>query len=161
MLRIAIVGSRKYPRLHLIPHLLLGIIPPRSRIVTGDARGVDAKVIETTTLLALNPASGHTLDVHQANWAHHQKQAGPIRNSAILAACDILIAFWDLKSKGTEDITTQAYRLGIPVHIYGPDGKLLPDQPSLFEPIQTIYLPDLSDIPAPPLGIYNEQPVSV
>lgn len=53
-----------------------------------------------------------------ANWRAHQKSAGPIRNSAMVAAgADLCIAFWDGKSSGTLDCFTKAVRAGIPVRI--------------------------------------------
>lgn len=41
-------------------------------------------------------------EIYKADWAQYGKRAGYIRNRLIIAACDICVAFWDGKSKGTK-----------------------------------------------------------
>ena len=43
-----------------------------------------------------------------ADWSKHGKAAGPIRNKQMAEYADVLIAFWDGKSKGTKDMIDQA-----------------------------------------------------
>jgi len=46
------------------------------------------------------------------------KKAGPIRNEQMAAFADVLIAFWDGKSKGTRDMIYKALKGGLEVHVY-------------------------------------------
>lgn len=48
----------------------------------------------------------------EADWEKHGRAAGPIRNAEIVAACDKLIAFWDGKSRGTQDAIKKARAAG-------------------------------------------------
>lgn len=52
---------------------------------------------------------GYNIKVFSADWDKHGKSAGPIRNQSMVDIGDRLIAFWDKKSKGTEDIITKAF----------------------------------------------------
>jgi hypothetical protein len=53
-----------------------------------------------------------------APWNRWGKQAGFARNSAMLRLRpDLVIAFWDGKSRGTHDTITKAKRLGISVEV--------------------------------------------
>jgi hypothetical protein len=143
-MNIAIVGSRKYPRLDLIYHLVFGILPPRSHLLTGDARGVDREVAEWAARLASNPAASHTITVFPANWARHGKHAGPIRNAELLSLADAVIVFWDGSSHGTEQVIKLAQDKDLPLYIYDAAGRLLPPPPSLFGPPSLLSLPDMS-----------------
>lgn len=65
-------------------------------IISGGAKGADtlaerfAKEREYETL------------IFSADWKTHGKAAGFIRNKQIVVACDMVLAFWDGKSKGTQ-----------------------------------------------------------
>lgn len=52
-----------------------------------------------------------------ANWDLYGKGAGFIRNSEMADYADMLIAFWDGKSKGTKNMISVAERKGLTVHI--------------------------------------------
>lgn len=56
--------------------------------------------------------------VFVADWDKHGKAAGPIRNTEMVKEADVLVAFWDGKSKGTLSAITAATKKHIPVKIY-------------------------------------------
>ena len=62
----------------------------------------------------------HTLEYKEfeAYWKTYGKSAGPRRNRLIAEYANVMIAFWDLKSKGTKNSISTMLRLGKPVYIY-------------------------------------------
>lgn len=57
--------------------------------------------------------------VYRADWDTHGRKAGPIRNSEMLeSGVDLVVAFWDLKSRGTKDTIDKARAKGIPVEVW-------------------------------------------
>ena len=113
-----ISGSRKgvdegFVRSHLLMHL--GTHPPDSRaerVVVGDAKGVDQYAI---TFLE---KFGFAHDVFIADWDAYGKAAGPIRNAQMVEQANVLLAFWDGKSRGTRDAIDQAIQHRIETHVY-------------------------------------------
>jgi hypothetical protein len=89
-------------------------------IVTGDAQGADALAV------AWAKERKQRVDIHFANWSRYGKRAGPMRNSELVAACDVLIAYWGGESFGTRDTILKAQRAGLPI-------MLRPTRPDLFE----------------------------
>ncbi|MFE4355124.1 hypothetical protein [Kitasatospora sp. NPDC056800] len=54
-----------------------------------------------------------------ANWTVNGLQAGPMRNSAMVASgVDLCLAFMRPNSRGTMDCVTKAIKAGIPTHIF-------------------------------------------
>lgn len=54
-------------------------------------------------------------EVPKADWGKYGKAAGPIRNQEIVNVSDIVIAFWNKKSRGTKDTIDKALRGNKPV----------------------------------------------
>lgn len=82
-----------------------------TEVVSGHARGADTlgeQFAKQTNL---------PLKLFPADWSKHGRAAGPIRNNAMAAYADALIALWDGSSKGTRHMIQQARKLGLPVHI--------------------------------------------
>lgn len=81
-------------------------------IVSGAAPGADK--------LGERFAKEHNLPLMRfpADWDKHGKAAGPIRNKTTAEYADRLIAFWDLESKGTENMIKTMTALGKPVSIH-------------------------------------------
>ena len=117
---VGIVGSREYPMLERIDKLV-STFPKGTRIISGGARGPDKA--------AADAASKHGLDfvVFPADWGNEGKAAGFNRNTKIVEASDIIIAFWDLKSSGTKDTINKALKAGKAVTIYPPTIHQLKD----------------------------------
>lgn len=56
--------------------------------------------------------------VMKANWGLYGKRAGYVRNAAMLdEGPELVIAFWDDESKGTQHTIREATNRGIPVEI--------------------------------------------
>jgi hypothetical protein len=58
-------------------------------------------------------------DAYPACWKQYGKAAGPIRNTQMLTEGkpDVVIAFWDLKSKGTKDMINKSLKANVSVLI--------------------------------------------
>jgi hypothetical protein len=81
-------------------------------IVHGNAKGADKIAAQEA------PKIGLLVEAHPADWEHHGKRAGPIRNIEMAdAGADLCIAFWDGQSKGTNHMLTVAQERGIPVEV--------------------------------------------
>ncbi len=60
---------------------------------------------------------GYPIERYPAEWKRYGKAAGPKRNEAMAKKCDLLICFWDGKSKGTASMITLAQREKKPLKI--------------------------------------------
>tara|TARA_R100000781_G_scaffold52181_1_gene34280 strand:+ start:2588 stop:2953 length:366 start_codon:yes stop_codon:yes gene_type:complete len=96
----------------LIMDSLIEGFMPITEVVSGTARGADR--------LGELWATVHNIPIKRmpANWAHHGKRAGYIRNSEMAMYADALIALWDGKSRGTGHMIDLAHQYNIPVHIH-------------------------------------------
>ena len=109
--KVAIVGSRNYPKLYKVRELVFQL-PDNCIVISGGARGVD----RTAEMAAKE--KGLLTIVFPADWKKYGKGAGLIRNQQIIKACDLTIAFWDGISPGTEHSISLANKLSKPVQIY-------------------------------------------
>ena len=97
-MKLIIAGSREFSDYQYLTGYV-STMPPwiaePTEIVSGCAAGADT--------LGEKYAQKHGLRVKlfPANWARHQRAAGPIRNEEMAVYADGLIAFWDGKSRGT------------------------------------------------------------
>jgi hypothetical protein len=102
-MRVAIVGSRTYPIWHQVHSLVRSRLPEACTIVSGGAEGVD-----TWAANAARKRKGFPEPV-----IFLPKKPLPqgyfIRNQLIVDYADVLIAFWDGKSRGTVDTIKKAY----------------------------------------------------
>lgn len=88
-------------------------------VVCGGARGADTE--------GQGWAERHGVDVKMfpADWDKHGRAAGPIRNSQMGDYADVLVAFWDEKSKGTAHMIKDARKKGLRVYVFNYDGVLI------------------------------------
>lgn len=93
-MKIAIVGSRDYPNLKEVVDYVYSLSPD-TVIVSGGANGVD----QHAEWAAIE--RGMKVEIYYPDWKRHGKSAGFIRNEQIVKAADMVVAFWDGKSKGT------------------------------------------------------------
>ena len=116
-MKIAIVGSRNYPKLDIVD-AHVRILDPEATIVSGGAAGVD--------ITAENAAKsvGMKTIVYLPDWSQG-KGAGFARNSLIVEAADVIIGFWDGASRGVIDTLKKAKKADKPYQIYGPSGERL------------------------------------
>ena len=75
-------------------------------ILSGHCSGVD------TMAERYAQENGIALEIFPANWEAYGRAAGPVRNREMVSQADIVIAFWDGKSKGTASLLQYAKKLG-------------------------------------------------
>lgn len=96
-MKLAVVGSRDFDDYALLRDSVLTNFDLEDLvIISGGARGADN--------LAKTFALSYDIPFleFKADWASYGKSAGYKRNKQIVDSCDLLIAFWDRKSKGTQ-----------------------------------------------------------
>lgn len=117
-MKLAVVGSRKYPRLDLVSDFFRKGLAGRQKyphIITGDADGVDACAIESARIWGM-PCTSIPYPKHRG------RRGGPERNYEIAQQSDGMVAFWDGESRGTCWAVKFAREKGITVVVYAPDG---------------------------------------
>jgi hypothetical protein len=80
-------------------------------IVSGGAKGAD------TLGERYARERGCLVKQFPADWQTYGKKAGPVRNAQMAAYADACIVFWDGKSKGTQDMITQANTHQLPTRV--------------------------------------------
>jgi len=122
-MRILVCGSRHFNDWELLHDTLWNFMESRKTeeyvctdeytIIHGDAPGADTLADKFAYTYGTN------LEVYPANWREHGKAAGPIRNKQMLdeGKPDLVIAFWDGKSPGTQNMIEQAQKAGVPVKV--------------------------------------------
>ena len=119
MIKVIIAGTRDFNDYAFlkknVDYFLQGINPNNEEIeiVSGNARGADK--------LGERYAKEHNLPVKlfPANWDKYGKQAGYLRNQEMANYADVLIAFWDEKSKGTKHMIDIAKKQSLTVIVVG------------------------------------------
>jgi predicted Rossmann fold nucleotide-binding protein DprA/Smf involved in DNA uptake len=108
-MKVAIIGSRNLsPAMErLLEELPAGV----SEIVSGGARGID-RVAE-----ALARSQGLALTVHRPDYDRFGRGAPLRRNRTIVQEADMVLAFWDGKSRGTMHAVKEAKKLSKPVRV--------------------------------------------
>lgn len=117
-MKLAVVGSRDITDEELIINSINSITNGTVEsltIISGGARGVDT--------IAANWAKNNDIPliVFKADWNKFGKKAGMIRNNDIIGECDIVLAIWDGKSKGTHHSIKLGYSLNKNVVIVNPN----------------------------------------
>lgn len=56
--------------------------------------------------------NGWTIEQYPAEWKKYGRAAGPIRNKKMIDECDVVICFWNGKSKGTGSLIQYAKEAG-------------------------------------------------
>jgi len=84
---------------------------PISRVISGDSGNVDLAAEQWAK------DRGLRFTAYPADWESHGKAAGPIRNAHMAEAGDMLMAFWDGKSRGTRSMIREARDRGLPVSV--------------------------------------------
>jgi predicted Rossmann fold nucleotide-binding protein DprA/Smf involved in DNA uptake len=110
-MRVAVIGSRDYAKLHLV-RKLIETLPPGCTIISGGARGVDTVAEEAAR------TRGLAVEVFPAEWRKYGRGAGIRRNQGIIACADVVLAFWNGVSPGTEHSIQLAKSLGKPVQVF-------------------------------------------
>lgn len=116
-MKIAIVGSRSFHNYEYLIDIMCQYFCDDNNdfdkideIISGGAGGADS--------LAKRFATENNIPLKEflADWSKG-KSAGILRNTDIVAAADMVIAFWDLSSRGTKDSINKALKTNKPVLI--------------------------------------------
>lgn len=96
-MKLAVVGSRSFCDESKLEQALESYKGRVTLVVSGGAKGADS--------LAESWASknGIATKVFKPDWQKYGRGAGMVRNKEIIENCDECVAFWDGKSKGTEN----------------------------------------------------------
>lgn len=107
-MRVAIVGSRGVEIKDFTPYLP----PDVSEIVSGGARGVDQSARAWAALCGLK------IKEFLPDYSRHGRGAPLRRNDLIIDYSDLVVAFWDGKSRGTAYVIERCKKLNKPVKVY-------------------------------------------
>lgn len=107
--RVAIVGSRDFPRLSWVREFV-SRLPEGTTVVSGAARGVD-RAAEVSAA-----ENGLTVESFEPDWSTG-RGAGLARNTEIVARAEVVVAFWDGASRGAMDTVGKARAAGKPTFV--------------------------------------------
>ena len=104
----AVIGSRGLQVEHLENYLPEGV----TEIVSGGARGIDT--------CAKNYALEHDLKLTEflPEYSRYGRGAPLRRNITIIEYADLVLAFWDGKSRGTKFVIDNCKKRNIPVEVH-------------------------------------------
>ena len=107
-MKVAVIGSRGLQLNNLKDYLPEGV----TEIVSGGARGIDT--------CAKNYALLHGLKLTEflPEYGRYGRGAPLRRNITIIVYADLVLAFWDEKSKGTKFVIDNCRKRNIPVVIH-------------------------------------------
>lgn len=111
MHKLIVAGNRTFTDWEFFTSVMNSINFSRIQIVEGGAEGVDEMA---KRYAVINNISFRTFD---AEWKIYGKAAGPIRNKQMAEYADGLLAFWDGKSKGTQNMIETAKKLKLKVKV--------------------------------------------
>lgn len=121
-MRVIVTGSRTWTDRDAVWDRLDKLPSPVTIVHGACATGADSWAHDWVRTRKLVFFGYVTEETHPADWAEHERRAGPIRNSKMAAAgADLCIAFRSAgKSNGTDDMIAKARAAGIPVEIVTP-----------------------------------------
>ncbi len=116
-MRVLVCGCRDWKAVEPIQEALFGISQSTDEtcvLIHGDAKGADR------IAAGLGYRIGWAVAAYPADWDQHSKAAGVIRNRKMLdeGKPDLVLAFWDGKSRGTMDMISRAVRAGVLVKVF-------------------------------------------
>ena len=104
-MKIAVIGSRDFTNYQLLKKHLNNY-QSIDTIISGGAKGADKLAEKYAEEFNI------TMEIHPPDWKTYGKSAGPIRNKIIVENGDLVLVFWDGKSKGTEHSIKYAKTIG-------------------------------------------------
>ncbi|SDM19742.1 DUF2493 domain-containing protein [Halarsenatibacter silvermanii] len=107
---VGITGTRSFNDYDRFKEVMDGF--KIDKIVSGGAKGTD-KMAERYAV-----ENGIEFEEFLPEWNKYGKAAGPIRNIKIVAASEIILAFHDGKSRGTQSTIDIAYKAGKTIKIF-------------------------------------------
>lgn len=112
--KVIIAGGRDFSDYDLLEQTLRELYEGQNdkfEIVSGTARGAD-QLGERFARRA-----GFEIKSFPADWNKYGKSAGYRRNAEMADYADVLVAFWDQKSRGTMHMIDLAKSKGLEVHV--------------------------------------------
>lgn len=99
-MKVAVIGSRTFNDYEEVKRTLSSI--KITEIISGGATGADT--------LGERYAKENNIPtkIFLPDWAKHGKAAGFLRNTDIVNAAEMVVAFWDGESRGTKDSIEKA-----------------------------------------------------
>jgi len=107
-LKVAVIGSRGIT----ISDLGKYLPPETTEIVSGGAKGVDTSAREYAL------ARGIRLTEFLPEYDKYGRGAPLKRNITIIEHADVVLAFWDGKSRGTKFVIDNCKQMGVPVKVF-------------------------------------------
>ena len=104
---VGVVGSRCFQDSALLQRELASF--PVCSVVSGGAQGADSLAAQWAVSRGLH------LVVHKPDYQRFGRSAPLRRNELIVRSCELLVAFWDGRSRGTKHAIDLAVRLGVRV----------------------------------------------
>ena len=92
VIKVAVIGSRSIKNINISKHIPFGV----DAIISGGAIGVDALSEEYADKNNIKKI------IIKPDYKKYKKSAPIIRNQKIVDLADLIIAFWDGKSRGTK-----------------------------------------------------------
>jgi hypothetical protein len=110
-MKVLVCGSRGWDDADAVTARLLEL-PAEAYVIHGAASGADQLAAEAAAAIGIPQRA------FPADWKTHGKRAGILRNIQMLdEQPELVIAFWDGKSRGTAHTITEAEARGIPVEV--------------------------------------------
>ena len=107
-MKVAVIGSRTLQICRLGDYMPKGT----TALISGGAVGIDSCVRQYAT------ENGIVLTEILPNYPRYGRAAPLKRNDQIIDLADVVIAFWDGKSKGTAYVIEKCRQQGVPVEVY-------------------------------------------
>jgi len=111
MSKTIIAGGRDFDDYEFLKKNIEELDIEINEIVSGKAKGADTLGERYATEKEIS------IKGFPADWNKFGKGAGPIRNKQMAEYADVLIAFWDSKSKGTKSMINLAKKNDLEVHV--------------------------------------------
>jgi hypothetical protein len=118
-MKLAIVGSRTFNDSFVLIEWLYFFKAAEEELWQGYVEVVSGGCPKGADAIAKKAAlvGGFKYTEFSADWNKHGKSAGFKRNQQIVDYCDAVLAFWDGKSRGTQDTINKAKKAKKPTFI--------------------------------------------
>jgi len=110
MIKVGIVGSRGFSDLERVKDYVKSL-DKDTIIVSGGAKGVDETAEKMGEELGMKVVS------FKPDWKKYGRGAGIVRNKEICKYSDMIVSFWDGKSKGTLNTIDTAKKMNMIVQV--------------------------------------------
>ena len=127
-MRVLVCGSRGWTDRQAVEDALCALLPSQGEkttvvLIHGAARGADQVAADVArSLNTTMREADFAIHAFPADWKKYGRYAGFVRNQQMLdeGKPDLVLAFWDGKSRGTADMINRTRRAGVPVRIISP-----------------------------------------